>query len=243
MTLLEGLVVLSTPHPQREALFAIEENACYYRKQYERLHRTYFNAFPFSENQDGDSDDGPALAKGKGIAKANAKAAPKSRKHSIAATAVAAPFSSANDADDEDASKDTLMERKEPQAHGLVICVGLLSAQKLFFNRADAEPRGLTTLVSDSDWFATIHAGIKTETSSYEKITSKHPESPVKEWLSPGDNFKGSTPTYNRVIHSLVYRFKPFRSCLFVSFFFFSLFSKKKIGGSSYPIPQLLLFH
>ncbi|EMR62928.1 putative enolase-phosphatase e1 protein [Eutypa lata UCREL1] len=161
------------------------------QKQYERLHRTYFNAFPFSENQDGDSDDGPALAKGKGIAKANAKAAPKSRKHSIAATAVAAPFSSANDADDEDASKDTLMERKEPQAHGLVICVGLLSAQKLFFNRADAEPRGLTTLVSDSDWFATIHAGIKTETSSYEKITSKHPESPVKEWLSPGDNFKG----------------------------------------------------
>lgn len=223
MALLEGLVVLSTPHPQREALFAIEENACYYRKQYERLHRAYFNTFPLSENQD--ADDGPALPKGKGTVKTKAKAAPKSRKHSIAATAVAAPFYSANDADDEDASKDTLMEREEPQAHGLVIWVGLLSAQKLFFNRADAEPRGLTTLVSDSDWFDTIHAALKTESSSYEKITGKHPESPVKEWLSPGDNFKEvallTTGSYIPLFTDSNH-FLPVSMCLF------SFFKKRK---------------
>ncbi|KAI1246501.1 hypothetical protein MGN70_013401 [Eutypa lata] len=97
-----------------------------FSKDMMQLHRVYFNAFPLSENQD--ADDGPALPKGKGTVKTKAKAAPKSRKHSIAATAVASPFYSANDADDEDASKDTPMEREEPQAHGLVICVGLLSA-------------------------------------------------------------------------------------------------------------------
>lgn len=118
--------------------------------------------------------------------------------------------------------------------------MGLLSAQKLFFNRADAEPRGLTTLVSDSDWFATIHAALKTESSSYEKITGKHPESPVKEWLSPGDNFKEvallTTGSYIPLFTDSNH-FLPVSMCLF------SFFKKKEIGVSSYPIPQLLLFH
>lgn len=70
----------------------------------------------------------------------------------------------------------------------IIYSSGSVPAQKLFFSRTDAEPSDLTPLISD--WFDTVNAGLKTETSSYETITSKHPEFTAKEWLFLSDNVK-----------------------------------------------------
>ncbi|RYP02786.1 hypothetical protein DL764_005616 [Monosporascus ibericus] len=75
--------------------------------------------------------------------------------------------------------------------NGLKIMVyssGSVAAQKLFFRCTDAEPSDLTPLISD--WFDTVNAGLKTETSSYETITGNHPEFPAAEWLFLSDNVR-----------------------------------------------------
>ncbi len=70
----------------------------------------------------------------------------------------------------------------------MIYSSGSVPAQKLFFSRTDADPSDLAPLISD--WFDTVNAGLKTESSSYETITRKHPEFPAGEWLFLSDNVK-----------------------------------------------------
>ncbi|RYO85143.1 hypothetical protein DL766_007346 [Monosporascus sp. MC13-8B] len=70
----------------------------------------------------------------------------------------------------------------------MIYSSGSVAAQRLFFSCTDAEPSDLTPLISD--WFDTVNAGLKTETSSYETITGKHPEFPVREWFFLSDNVR-----------------------------------------------------
>lgn len=68
----------------------------------------------------------------------------------------------------------------------MIYSSGSVPAQKLLFKHTNAEPSSLTFLISD--WFDTVNAGLKTETSSYEIIASKHPEFPASQWLFLSDN-------------------------------------------------------
>ncbi|KAI0377800.1 enolase-phosphatase E1 [Hypomontagnella monticulosa] len=71
----------------------------------------------------------------------------------------------------------------------MIYSSGSVAAQKLFFGHTDASPSSdLTPHIAD--WFDTVNAGLKTDTSSYETIASKHPESPPAEWLFLSDNVK-----------------------------------------------------
>ncbi|KAK7746132.1 enolase-phosphatase E1 [Diatrype stigma] len=70
----------------------------------------------------------------------------------------------------------------------MIYSSGSVPAQKLLFSRTDADPSDLTPLISD--WFDTVNAGPKTEKSSYETITSKHPGFAPGEWLFLSDNVK-----------------------------------------------------
>lgn len=74
-------------------------------------------------------------------------------------------------------------------AEGVPIIIyssGSVPAQKLLFAHTNAEPSDLTPVIAD--YFDTVNAGPKTEAASYEKIASKHPEHPPKEWLFLSDN-------------------------------------------------------
>lgn len=70
----------------------------------------------------------------------------------------------------------------------MIYSSGSVPAQKLLFSRTDADPSDLTSLISD--WFDTVNAGPKTEKSSYEIITGKHPEFAAGEWLFLSDNVR-----------------------------------------------------
>ncbi|KAI2626516.1 enolase-phosphatase E1 [Hypoxylon sp. NC1633] len=70
----------------------------------------------------------------------------------------------------------------------MIYSSGSVAAQKLLFKHTDADPSDLSPQVSD--WFDTVNAGLKTETSSYEAIASKHPEYSPQEWLFLSDNVK-----------------------------------------------------
>ncbi|OTB07175.1 hypothetical protein M426DRAFT_71846 [Hypoxylon sp. CI-4A] len=86
---------------------------------------------------------------------------------------------------------DVSAKLSEWQHMGLKIIIyssGSVAAQKLFFGHTNASPSDLTPLISD--WFDTVNAGLKTETSSYKTIASKHPEFSIGEWLFLSDNVK-----------------------------------------------------
>ncbi|KAI0835550.1 enolase-phosphatase E1 [Hypoxylon sp. FL0890] len=86
---------------------------------------------------------------------------------------------------------DVAAKLSEWQHKGLKIMIyssGSVAAQKLFFGHTDASPSDLTPLISD--WFDTVNAGLKTDTSSYKTIASKHPEFSPGEWLFLSDNVK-----------------------------------------------------
>ncbi|KAI0021998.1 HAD-like domain-containing protein [Xylariomycetidae sp. FL0641] len=70
----------------------------------------------------------------------------------------------------------------------MIYSSGSVPAQKLLFKHTNAEPSDLSPLISD--WFDTVNAGLKTDTSSYETIAACHPEIPIKEWLFLSDNVK-----------------------------------------------------
>ncbi|KAI1107245.1 enolase-phosphatase E1 [Jackrogersella minutella] len=70
----------------------------------------------------------------------------------------------------------------------MIYSSGSVAAQKLFFGHTDTSPSDLTPHISD--WFDTVNAGLKTETSSYKTIASKHPEFSAGEWLFLSDNTK-----------------------------------------------------
>lgn len=74
----------------------------------------------------------------------------------------------------------------------IVYSSGSVPAQKLLFRHTNAESSGmsgdLTWLISD--WFDTTNAGLKTESSSYETIASKHKEYPIDRFLFLSDNVK-----------------------------------------------------
>jgi enolase-phosphatase E1 len=70
----------------------------------------------------------------------------------------------------------------------MIYSSGSVPAQKLLFGHTNAAPSDLKGLIVD--WFDTVNAGLKTEVTSYEKITSKYPEIPPGEWLFLSDNVK-----------------------------------------------------
>ncbi|KAH9900634.1 enolase-phosphatase E1 [Xylariomycetidae sp. FL2044] len=70
----------------------------------------------------------------------------------------------------------------------MIYSSGSVPAQKLLFKHTNADPSDLTPLISD--WFDTVNAGLKTETSSYETIAGKHSDVAAGEWLFFSDNVK-----------------------------------------------------
>ncbi|PHH59665.1 hypothetical protein CDD81_2788 [Ophiocordyceps australis] len=68
----------------------------------------------------------------------------------------------------------------------IIYSSGSVSAQKLLFAHTTSSPSDLTPLVSD--WFDTVNAGPKTETSSYAAILSTRPAIPPSRWLFLSDN-------------------------------------------------------
>lgn len=76
-------------------------------------------------------------------------------------------------------------------AAGLTIMIyssGSVPAQKLLFSHTTAEPSDLSPVISD--WFDTVNAGPKTDSSSYATIASKYPNIPPSNWLFLSDNLK-----------------------------------------------------
>lgn len=74
-------------------------------------------------------------------------------------------------------------------AAGLALMIyssGSVPAQKLLFGHTTAEPSDLSPLISD--WFDTVNAGPKTESTSYAKIASRYPGIPLSRWLFLSDN-------------------------------------------------------
>lgn len=87
--------------------------------------------------------------------------------------------------------RDVSPKMSEWHKNGLKIMIyssGSVPAQKLLFKHTDAETSDLTPLISD--WFDTVNAGLKTETSSYITIAENHKEIPVENWLFLSDNVK-----------------------------------------------------
>ncbi|KAK6079197.1 2,3-diketo-5-methylthio-1-phosphopentane phosphatase [Seiridium cupressi] len=70
----------------------------------------------------------------------------------------------------------------------IVYSSGSVPAQKLLFKHTNAESPDLTWLITD--WFDTVNAGLKTQSSSYETIASKHPEYLASSFLFLSDNVK-----------------------------------------------------
>ncbi|KAL7626729.1 enolase-phosphatase E1 [Parahypoxylon ruwenzoriense] len=86
---------------------------------------------------------------------------------------------------------DVALKLLEWRGKGLKVMIyssGSVAAQKLFFKHTDASPSDLTPQISD--WFDTVNAGLKTDTSSYSTIASKHEEFSPEEWLFLSDNVK-----------------------------------------------------
>ncbi|KAI1375913.1 enolase-phosphatase E1 [Hypoxylon crocopeplum] len=81
-----------------------------------------------------------------------------------------------------------LSEWRRKDLKVMIYSSGSVAAQKLFFGHTDASPSDLTPQISD--WFDTVNAGLKTDTSSYKTIASRHPEFPPEEWLFLSDNVK-----------------------------------------------------
>jgi enolase-phosphatase E1 len=77
------------------------------------------------------------------------------------------------------------------KAKGLQIMIyssGSVPAQKLLFRHTDSSPSDLSPMISD--WFDTVNAGLKTESSSYKTIAAKYPDLTGAEWLFLSDNVK-----------------------------------------------------
>ncbi|KAI4596348.1 enolase-phosphatase E1 [Pestalotiopsis sp. 9143b] len=70
----------------------------------------------------------------------------------------------------------------------MIYSSGSVPAQKLLFKHTNAETPDLTWMISD--WFDTVNAGLKTESSSYETIASKHPDALPGQFLFLSDNAK-----------------------------------------------------
>ena len=70
----------------------------------------------------------------------------------------------------------------------MIYSSGSVPAQKLLFKHTDAEPSDLTFMISD--WFDTVNAGPKTESSSYEKIASSHPDILPSQFVFLSDNVR-----------------------------------------------------
>ncbi|KAF3022657.1 enolase-phosphatase E1 [Neopestalotiopsis sp. 37M] len=70
----------------------------------------------------------------------------------------------------------------------MIYSSGSVPAQKLLFKHTNAETPDLTWMISD--WFDTINAGPKTESSSYETIAKKHPDALPGQFLFLSDNVK-----------------------------------------------------
>lgn len=70
----------------------------------------------------------------------------------------------------------------------MIYSSGSVPAQKLLFKHTDAEPSDLTFMISD--WFDTVNAGPKTESSSFEKIASSHPDVLPGQFVFLSDNVR-----------------------------------------------------
>ncbi|KAI1448434.1 enolase-phosphatase E1 [Annulohypoxylon stygium] len=81
-----------------------------------------------------------------------------------------------------------ISEWRQKDIKVMIYSSGSVAAQKLFFGHTDASPSDLTPQISD--WFDTVNAGLKTETTSYKTIASRHPEFPLEQWLFLSDNTK-----------------------------------------------------
>lgn len=79
----------------------------------------------------------------------------------------------------------TLMSWASAGTQIMIYSSGSVPAQKLLFGHTDAQPPSLVPIISD--WFDTVNAGLKTESSSYSKILSHHPEFEPREWLFLSD--------------------------------------------------------
>lgn len=74
--------------------------------------------------------------------------------------------------------------------HIIIYSSGSVPAQKLLFGHTNAAPSDLTPMIAD--YFDTVNAGPKQETSSYERIMSQHAalgDGP-SSWLFLSDNVK-----------------------------------------------------
>lgn len=71
----------------------------------------------------------------------------------------------------------------------IIYSSGSVAAQKLLFKHTNAEPSDLTPVITD--YFDTVNAGPKQETSSYERIMSQHSlgDRP-SSWLFLSDNVR-----------------------------------------------------
>jgi len=71
----------------------------------------------------------------------------------------------------------------------IIYSSGSVPAQKLLFQYTDSTPHAdLRPLITD--YFDTINAGPKTESSSYKKIAAAHPGTEIQHWLFLSDNVK-----------------------------------------------------
>ncbi|KAM0334087.1 hypothetical protein ACHAQA_001107 [Verticillium albo-atrum] len=68
----------------------------------------------------------------------------------------------------------------------IIYSSGSVPAQKLLFGHTNAQPPSLIPLISD--WFDTVNAGMKMESSSYSVILSKYPDTKPQQWLFLSDN-------------------------------------------------------
>ncbi|KAK5664141.1 hypothetical protein OQA88_356 [Cercophora sp. LCS_1] len=70
----------------------------------------------------------------------------------------------------------------------IIYSSGSVAAQKLLFAHTNGDPSDLMPVITD--YFDTVNAGPKTESSSYGKIASSHADHPAHEWLFLSDNVK-----------------------------------------------------
>lgn len=84
----------------------------------------------------------------------------------------------------------------------IIYSSGSVPAQKLLFGHTNAQPPNLIPIISD--WFDTVNAGMKMESSSYTSILSRYPDTQPQEWLFLSDNVDEVTAARAAGMHSLV---------------------------------------